>query len=205
LPANQAVAYNPDFDYVLVEVDVGQGPEYLVLAEALVESLMQRCKADSWEIRARFPGTQLKGLQARHPFYDRDVPLLPGSHVTLDAGTGLVHTAPAHGQEDFQLGKANSLPVDSPVGPNGCFLPDTPLLGGLHVFKANPRVIELLQDSGTLLHHEKIRHSYPHCWRHKKPLIFRATRQWFVSMDGQGLRDSACQDIPGVEFTPDWG
>lgn len=205
LPGNQAVAYNPDLEYVLLEAELEHGPEYLLAAEALAESLMQRCGARAWSIRGRFPGTRLEGLQARHPFYERDVPLLAGRHVTTDAGTGLVHTAPSHGQEDFQLGLEHALPVDSPVGPNGRFLPDVPLMDGLPVFKGSERVIALLEENQALLHHESYRHSYPHCWRHKKPLLYRTTRQWFVSMDGQGLRAGALGDIAGVDFTPAWG
>ena len=123
----------------------------------------------------------------QHPFYDRQVPIILGDHVTTEAGTGAVHTAPGHGQDDYVVGLKYNLPVDNPVGGDGVFLPSTELFAGEHVFSANTHVLEMLEAKGNLLHHHAILHSYPHCWRHKTPIIFRATPQWFISMEQNGL------------------
>ena len=200
LPANQAVCLHPELEYVLLQC----GDERLVLAEALYESALERYQL-SGDIIARFKGVALENLQLQHPFYDRQVPVILGDHVTTDAGTGAVHTAPGHGQDDFVVGQQYGLPVDNPVGGNGVFLPDTPLFAGESVFKANPLVIETLREKGALLCHIDIQHSYPHCWRHKSPIIFRATPQWFISMDQNGLRDAAMQEIAKTQWLPDWG
>lgn len=200
LPANQAVCLHPELEYVLLQC----GDERLVLAEALYESALERYQLSS-DIIARFKGAALENLQLQHPFYDRQVPVILGDHVTTDAGTGAVHTAPGHGQDDFVVGQQYGLPVDNPVGGNGVFLSDTPLFAGESVFKANPLVIETLREKGALLCHIDIQHSYPHCWRHKSPIIFRATPQWFISMDQNGLRDAAMQEIANTQWLPDWG
>ncbi|MDW1812889.1 class I tRNA ligase family protein, partial [Vibrio sp. Vb2362] len=138
-------------------------------------------------------------------FYDFTVPAILGDHVTTDSGTGVVHTAPGHGQEDFAVGNKYNLEVANPVGSNGVYLPDTELFAGQHVFKANDAVVEVLKEKGALLHHHAYEHSYPHCWRHKTPIIFRATPQWFVSMDQAGLRAKALESIKNVEWMPEWG
>lgn len=200
LPANQAVSLNPEYDYVVVQA----GEERLVLAEALYESALERYNMTG-EVIARCKGDVLEGLLLQHPFYDRQVPIILGEHVTADAGTGAVHTAPGHGQDDFTVGLKYKLAVDNPVGANGCFLPDTPIFAGQSVFKANPEVIALLTEKGALLNHVDIKHSYPHCWRHKSPIIFRATPQWFVSMDQNGLRQAAMQAITETKWMPSWG
>ncbi len=200
LPANQAVSLNPEYDYVVVQA----GNERLLLAEALYESALERYNM-AGEIVARCKGDALEGLLLQHPFYERQVPLILGDHVTADAGTGAVHTAPGHGQDDFTVGLKYKLEVDNPVGANGCFLPDTPIFAGQSVFKANPEVIALLVEKGALLNHVDIKHSYPHCWRHKSPIIFRATPQWFVSMDQNGLRQAAMQAITETKWMPTWG
>ncbi len=150
-------------------------------------------------------GAALEHLQLRHPFYERTVPVILGEHVTLESGTGAVHTAPGHGQDDFIVGSRYGLEVDNPVGSDGRFLPATPLFAGEKVFDANPHVVEVLRERGALLHHEAYRHSYPHCWRHKTPVIFRATPQWFISMEQAGLRAAALTEIGKVEWTPGWG
>ena len=201
LPANQAVALHPDLDYVLVQA----GDERLLLAEALYQDALQRYGIEQAEVVGRCKGAALEGLRLQHPFYDRQVPVILGEHVTTEAGTGAVHTAPGHGQDDFVVGQRYNLPVDNPVGGNGCFLPDTELFAGEFVFKANDHVIEVLRERGALLADEKLRHSYPHCWRHKTPIIFRATPQWFISMDQNGLREKALEAIRGVQWMPDWG
>ncbi len=200
LPANQAVCLHPELDYVVVQCDNGR----LVLAEALYEKALERYQLTG-EVIARCKGAMLEGLQLQHPFYDRKVPVILGDHVTTDAGTGAVHTAPGHGQDDYIVGLKYKLEVDNPVGGNGVFLPDTPVFAGESVFKANPQVIELLKEKSALLCHIDIRHSYPHCWRHKTPIIFRATPQWFVSMNQNGLRDQAMQAIATTKWMPDWG
>ncbi|AFI84160.1 isoleucine--tRNA ligase [Methylophaga nitratireducenticrescens] len=200
LPANQAVCLHPELDYVVVQCD----NERLVLAEALYEKALERYQLTG-EVIARCKGAMLEGLQLQHPFYDRKVPVILGDHVTTDAGTGAVHTAPGHGQDDYIVGLKYKLEVDNPVGGNGVFLPDTPVFAGESVFKANPQVIDLLKEKSALLCHIDIRHSYPHCWRHKTPIIFRATPQWFVSMNQNGLRDQAMQAIATTKWMPDWG
>ncbi|WGZ94021.1 MAG: isoleucine--tRNA ligase [Candidatus Thiothrix putei] len=201
LPANQAVALNPELDYVVVQI----ASERLLVAEALLESVLQRAELAEHTVLARCTGDKLEGLLLQHPFYARQVPVILGEHVTTEAGTGAVHTAPGHGQEDFVVGLKYGLPVDNPVGGDGCFLPNTELFAGESVHKANPHVLEVLTERGKLLKAEKLRHSYPHCWRHKTPLIFRATPQWFISLEQNGLRKQALEAIQGVKWIPDWG
>ncbi len=201
LPANQAVAVNSEYDYVLVKV----GNEALILADGLYKDVMTRCGVENFSVIATCKGLQLEGLKFQHPFYDRVVPVILGEHVTLEAGTGAVHTAPGHGQDDYVVGQRYGLEIDNPVGDNGCFLPNTELFAGQHVFKANPLVLDVLEEKGALLHQESLLHSYPHCWRHKTPIIFRATPQWFISMDGNGLRNQALDAIKGVNWQPSWG
>ncbi len=201
LPANQGVALHPELEYLLIQFD----GERVILAEALAESCLQRYGWTDTRIVGRCTGAALEGLMLRHPFYDRTVPVIVGEHVTTDAGTGAVHTAPGHGQEDFVIGQRYGLPVDNPVGPDGRFLPDTPIFAGESVHQANGHVLEVLKAHGTLVCEAKLRHSYPHCWRHKTPIIFRATPQWFISMDEQGLRGAALAAIRGVRWVPDWG
>lgn len=202
LPANEAVALNPHLNYVLVECDT---KEWLLIAENLLSSTMKRYNVGSYHIVGRLLGEQLANVKLKHPFYDKRVPLVMGEHVTIDTGTGAVHTAPAHGQDDYAMGKRYHLPLDNPVGDDGCFTAATPMFAGLHVNKANDKIIEELQFRNMLLCHEKIRHSYPHCWRHKTPIIFRATPQWFISMEQNGLRQASLQAIDRVEWIPDWG
>lgn len=202
LPANLAVALHPDFDYVLVQT----GKERLIVAEGLLHACLSRWGIEKWKILAHTKGKALEGLPLQHPFYDRKVPIILGEHVTLEAGTGAVHTAPGHGEEDYQVGQQYGLEVYNPVGGDGRFLPNTELFAGLHVLKeANEEVIEVLRERGTLLHAETIRHSYPHCWRHKTPVIFRATPQWFISMDKKGLCRKALEEIERVAWIPEWG
>ncbi len=205
LPANQAVALNPGLEYLVVQVETDRGQERLVVAEALLQDSLARWQVESYRVLAHGLGRDLEGLALRHPFYDREVPVILGDHVTTEAGTGAVHTAPAHGQEDYVVGSRYGLPVDNPVGPDGKFLPDIPLFAGLHVFAANERVIDALKVHGMLLRVARLTHSYPHCWRHKTPIIFRATPQWFVGMDHHGLRTRALEEIKKLRFTPDWG
>ncbi|MDH3644737.1 MAG: isoleucine--tRNA ligase, partial [Gammaproteobacteria bacterium] len=164
-----------------------------------------RLRLEPGTVVARSTGTRLENLRLKHPFYSREVPLILAEHVTTEAGSGAVHTAPGHGQEDFAVGKQYGLEVDNPVGPDGAFLSTTPLFAGEFVFDANDHVVAVLQERGALLHVEPFGHSYPHCWRHKTPIIFRATSQWFISMDEQGLRDAVLKEINAVTWVPDWG
>ncbi|MGM0594875.1 MAG: isoleucine--tRNA ligase, partial [Pseudomonadota bacterium] len=186
LPANQAVALNPELEYALVQCDgAGEhGPERLLLAEGLLKDALGRYGVDDYRVIAYCSGADLEGLKLQHPFYEREVPVILGDHVSLEAGTGAVHTAPGHGQEDYVVGQKYHLKVDNPVGGDGKFLPGTELFEGQHVFKANDAVLEVLREHGKLVHAQALRHSYPHCWRHKTPIIFRATPQWFIAMDG---------------------
>jgi isoleucyl-tRNA synthetase len=205
LPANQAVCVHPELDYVLVEADAGAGREHLVVAAALLEQLAKRAGLGHVRNVGHASGAGLEGLKLRHPFYERIVPVIVGDHVTTDSGTGAVHTAPGHGVEDYVVGRRYGLPVDNPVGPDGRFIEGTPLFEGQQVFKANEAVVEALAGRGQLLRHEPYVHSYPHCWRHKTPVIFRATPQWFISMDKEGLRAAALEEIRGVRWIPGWG
>ena len=205
LPANQAVALGAQLRYVLVAASKDGESHRLILAAELLEPCLQRFGMSAAATLAQFEGGVLEGLKLRHPFQDREVPVILGEHVTLDAGTGAVHTAPGHGQEDFIVGQRYGLPVTNPVGDDGRFLPGIPLVEGLKVEEANPVIIEALARDGRLLHRQTIRHSYPHCWRHKSPVIFRATPQWFISMERARLREHALRDIKGVAWTPAWG
>ncbi|MGB8692573.1 MAG: isoleucine--tRNA ligase, partial [Steroidobacteraceae bacterium] len=200
LPANEAVALRADFDYAAY----GVGREVLVLAESLAEACLARYGLKG-TLLGRFKGEALEGLKLEHPWLARQVPVILGDHVTLEAGTGAVHTAPAHGQDDFIVGQRYGLPVANPVGADGRFLPGTELVAGLKVDAATPVIVERLIAAGRLLHQEPYPHSYPHCWRHKSPLIFRATSQWFISMDNKGLRAGTLRDIKAVRWTPEWG
>ena len=205
LPANQAVSLNPGFEYSIVQCEGEHGSERLLIAEALIKDVMIRYGFEDHRVIAYCKGSDLENLKLKHPFYDREVPIILGDHVTLEAGTGAVHTAPGHGQDDYVVGQRYGLEVDNPVGDNGVFLPTTELFAGKHVFAANDAIIEVLKTKAALVHHENLNHSYPHCWRHKTPIIFRATPQWFVSMDGNNLRSTALAEVGKVSWMPDWG
>ncbi len=206
LPANLGVAVHADFDYVLVEGPARVGKrQLLVLAQALAESALQRYGVNDTHVLGQVKGARLENIKLQHPFYARHVPIILGEHVTADSGTGAVHTAPGHGQDDFIVGARYGLGVLNPVGGNGVYLPDTELFAGQHVWKANDSVIEVLRERGRLLANLPYQHSYPHCWRHKTPVAFRATPQWFISMDQAGLRANALAAIDNVAWIPDWG
>ncbi|WP_294912226.1 isoleucine--tRNA ligase [Tatumella sp. UBA2305] len=202
MPSNRAISVNPEFEYQLVQA----GSNVLILAKELTESVLERAGITEWTVLGECRGDALELLRFHHPFLDFDVPVLLGDHVTLDAGTGAVHTAPGHGPEDYVIGQKYGIEVANPVGPDGSYLPGTyPGLDGVNVFKANDLIVELLREKGALLHVEKLHHSYPHCWRHKTPIIFRATPQWFISMDQKGLRAQSLKEINDVQWIPDWG
>ncbi|HUY83735.1 MAG TPA: isoleucine--tRNA ligase [Steroidobacteraceae bacterium] len=205
LPANQAVALHPDLEYALVERPAAGGRERLVIAAERVPIVLPQFGTEPWEVIATVRGAALERTMLQHPFYGRQVPLILGEHVTLDAGTGAVHTAPAHGLDDYVAGRRYGLSTDNPVDGDGRFLAETPLFGGERVFDANAHVIDVLEQRGRLLRSEPYRHAYPHCWRHKTPVIFRATPQWFISMDQAGLRRGALEAIAHVDWMPAWG
>lgn len=205
LPANQGVALNPDLEYAVVQCEKDGEKERLVVAEALLKDAMLRYGIENYHVIAYCKGAALEHQLLRHPFYDRQVPIILGDHVTTEAGTGAVHTAPGHGQDDYVVGLKYGLPVDNPVGNDGVFLPNTEIFAGEHVFNANAHVLEVLEQKGKLLHHVAILHSYPHCWRHKTPIIFRATPQWFISMDKNKLREQALDEVKRVAWIPEWG
>ncbi|MCX7628225.1 MAG: isoleucine--tRNA ligase [Methylophilaceae bacterium] len=206
LPANQAVCVHPELRYDLVETSRG----ILILAHELRDVTLARYGLEYGYVLGSCVGTALEHLKLQHPFYDRQVPVICGDHVTIDAGTGLVHTAPAHGLEDYVVGVRYDLPVDNPVGDDGKFYASVALFAGMSVWDANQAVIEKLQNNGVLLASTRISHSYPHCWRHKTPVIFRATHQWFIGMgqhgpDGQTLRGHANAAVEQTQFFPAWG
>ena len=201
LPANLAIALHPDFTYAAVAV---RG-EVWILAEGLLESCMQTFGIEDYEILRLFRASELEGLKCRHPFLDRDSVLVLGAHVTLDAGTGCVHTAPGHGREDYDMALKYGLDVYAPVDDAGRFTSDVPYFAGQFVFAANKGIIAKLKELDRLIAEKQITHSYPHCWRCKNPVIFRATEQWFISMEKNDLRGKALKWIDKVEWIPGWG
>jgi len=202
LPANLAVALHPEIDYALVEAG---GSQYLLAAE-LVEQSAKTFGWDAYTVAAAAKGAAFEGLKARHPFYDRESVIVLGDHVTLDAGTGAVHTAPGHGREDYDVGIKYGLDIYSPLNDEGRYLPEVKFFAGMQVFEANPHVIEKLKEVGNLLAQAKLSHSYPHCWRCKSPVIFRATTQWFITMDANDLRTKTLDAIRNdVRWVPAWG
>lgn len=206
LPANEGVAVNPELEYVVVELEYDSSKEYVLIAHGLLQNTMQRYGVESYRVVASIAsGKMLEGIKLQHPFYNKEIPIIVGDHVTLDAGTGCVHTAPGHGQEDYAVGIKYNLPVNNPVDARGCFYPNIELFGGEHISKANEKIIELLKTNDKLLCHLGLDHSYPHCWRHKIPLLFRATPQWFINMEQNHLREMALNEISTVEWMPEWG
>lgn len=205
LPANQAVCLHPELPYVLLAVTALGQSVMLVVAEALKDAVLERYEIESANVVKTFPGAVLAEMLLQHPLYDKQVPVLMGDHVTTDAGTGLVHTASSHGLDDYAVGQRAGLPVESLVANNGVYTDAVADLAGVHVFKANDQIIEHLKENNKLLHHRPLQHSYPHCWRHKTPLIFRATPQWFIGMEANNLREQACQEVKKTRWIPSWG
>lgn len=201
LPANQAVCLNAEVDYALLQA----GTQRLIVAQPLVAAFSQRTGLGDVTCLAVMKGAQLEGLALQHPFYPKTVPVILGDHVTTDAGTGAVHTAPDHGVEDYTVGRAYQLHPLNLIDENGLYREHVPLFAGQHVYKADESVIAQLQATGTLVYQTQIVHSFPHCWRSKKPLIFRATPQWFISMTQKGLLEQVKTAVDGVKFTPAWG
>ena len=206
LPANQFVAVNAELPYVLVEFDKDGHFWTLVLAEGRLEALSERYGVEDFKILGKTLGHALAGIQCEAPWDGRIVPVMTGDHVTLEAGTGAVHSAPAYGLEDFHAAKSLNLELLTPVRDDGTFAETVSVVAGLHVEKAGPVIAEYLAEKGRLVHKARLEHSYPHCWRHKTPVIYRATPQWFIRMQGEGLLETARQEVEtSIQFTPTWG
>ena len=206
LPANQFVAVNAELPYVLVEFDKDGHCWTLVLAEGRLEALSERYGVEDFKILGKTLGHALAGIQCEAPWDGRIVPVMTGDHVTLEAGTGAVHSAPAYGLEDFHAAKSLNLELLTPVRDDGTFAETVSVVAGLHVEKAGPVIAEYLAEKGRLVHKARLEHSYPHCWRHKTPVIYRATPQWFIRMQGEGLLETARQAVEtSIQFTPTWG
>jgi len=205
IPSSQAISLGCELEYNLVQCTTKSGPVRLICSQSLLESVMERLEIEDFQVLASCLGESLEGLVAKHPFYERDIPVLLGDHVTTDAGTGCVHTAPDHGIEDFVVAKKYGIGTLNYVMDNGTFRDDVALFAGEHVYKVDEHVNDVLADHGRLMACGKITHSYAHCWRTKTPLIYRATPQWFISMDKNGLLKEAKAAIKNVSWYPDWG
>ncbi len=201
IPANLAIALNPEYEYVAAEID----GEVLILAEGLFNVCMESFGIEKYNIIEKFNSRPLENQKAKHPLYDRESLVVLADYVTLEAGTGCVHTAPGHGREDYETGLRYGLEVYSPVDDSGHFTEDVEFFTGKEVFSANDDVIAKLEEAGVLVKVESISHEYPHCWRCKRPVIFRATEQWFISMDKNDLRKNALEEIKKVKWIPSWG
>lgn len=205
LPSNQAVSLNPDLDYVVVQFAWRGIQQRVLLAQDLVVSALQRWGVESHQIVGRFKGAVLEKQLLQHPFYSRQVPLILGDHVTTDAGTGAVHTAPDHGPDDFEVAKKYGIATLNSIDDHGLFRDEVELFGGEHVYKVDEKVVAVLEERGRLLSQGKLVHSYPHCWRTKTPLIYRATPQWFISMSNKGLLEQCKKEADKVAWIPAWG
>ncbi len=205
LPANQAVSLGAEIDYVLLQVNLGAGAERLVIAQERVTDAMQRYGAENFRVVGQAKGSALEKKLLQHPFYQKQVPILVGEHVTLDAGTGAVHTAPDHGMDDFVVGQKYGIGTLNLVDEHGVYRAHTEIFAGDHVYKVDQKVVDLLQEKSALILAKQFTHSFPHCWRTKTPLIFRATPQWFISMTEKGLQEMALNAVKGVQWFPAWG
>ncbi len=205
LPASQAVSVHPEFNYVLVEVNMSLGKERLILSEDMVNNVMSRYGVKNYRIVGHTIGANLKGSLLNHPFFERDIPIILGEHVTTEVGTGCVHTAPDHGLDDFNVGYENCIGTLNLVQDDGVYSDEAGEFAGLHVYKVDDVMLDTLVRTNALVFKSKVCHSYPHCWRTKTPLIFRATPQWFISMTKEGLLDTAKNIVEGVKWVPSWG
>jgi isoleucyl-tRNA synthetase len=201
LPANLAIAFHPEYEYAACE----SGEEVYIAAKRLIPLLKEEMGLPPGKVLAEFKGRELEGLKARHPWLDRESVFVLATYVTLDTGTGAVHTAPGHGQEDYGTGQEYGLDIYTPVDEAGCFTPDVDRYAGMNVFQANKVIMKDMEKEGSLIGRGELTHSYPHCWRCKNPVIFRATPQWFISMDKAGLRDKALREVERVKWIPPWG
>ncbi|MDX9702505.1 MAG: isoleucine--tRNA ligase [Candidatus Auribacterota bacterium] len=198
LPANLAIAVKPDFEYVLIQSDKGN----FIIASELADTFAQTVGIEEYKKKKSWQGIELEGILTKHPFMERTSVIVMGDHVTLEQGTGCVHIAPGHGQEDYEVGLKYGLDIISPVADDGSFYGDLPLFGGKKVFEANSDIIDHLKQIGALLFTQSVSHSYPHCWRCKQPVIFRATEQWFINVDGNNMRNEALSTIRSVNWIP---
>lgn len=201
LPSSSAVSVNPELDYVVIQAD----SERFIAADALYEAVMQRGGIENFSIVGRVKGQELEKLSLQHPFYEREVPVVLGDHVTTDAGTGCVHTAPDHGMEDFIVGQKYGIDTLNYINADGTYNDSVDIFAGEHVYKVDEKTIQLLKERGKLYYQTQIVHSYAHCWRTKTPLIYRATPQWFITLNHNDLKDKIQSAINGVEWIPDWG
>ncbi|MCA1785396.1 MAG: class I tRNA ligase family protein, partial [Desulfobacteraceae bacterium] len=202
IPANLGVCLHPQFVYAAVKTDAHG---VLILAKELVEKVMKTLGIENYTIAAELNPLDLENKKCTHPIYGRDSLIILGDHVTLEAGTGCVHTAPGHGADDHVVGQKYGLDCYSPLEDTGVFSKEVPLFAGEFIFKANKHINAVLEEKGALLQNENLSHSYPHCWRCKNPVIFRATPQWFISMDKLGLRKKTLEQINHVKWIPSWG
>ena len=205
LPGNLALTVNESFTYQLVEIEHKDEKINLILAKDLVKETMERIDRAKFKILGTCQGNDLVGFKANQPYLDRDSLIISGNHVTTDAGTGIVHTAPGHGLEDYAVCKENGIEVLSPVNGNGTYKDDVERFAGQFVFKANDNIVKTLDDEGVLLGDSSYEHSYPHCWRHKSPVMFRATPQWFISMESKNLLKQSLESVSNIRWEPDWG
>ena len=205
LPANLALAFHPAVEYAAVEVGSSGDGELLLLAQPLVAEVAAKCGLGPVNTLATLEGSVLEKARFQHPFLERESVGVLGAHVTVEQGTGVVHTAPGHGQEDFVVGEKYGLEILCPVDDRGRFMEGYPEFSGKTVFEANPVIQQILKSSGMLLHAETLEHSYPHCWRCHHPVIFRATEQWFINLSHEELRERTLQEIRGVSWIPEWG
>ena len=205
LPGNLALTVNESFTYQLVEIEHKNQKINLIIAKDLVKETMERIDISKFKILGTCQGNDLVGFKANHPYLDRDSLIISGNHVTTDAGTGIVHTAPGHGLEDYAVCKENGIEVLSPVNGNGTYKDDVERFAGQFVFKANDNIVKTLDDEGVLLGDSSYEHSYPHCWRHKSPVMFRATPQWFISMESKNLLKQSLESVNNIRWEPDWG
>ena len=211
LPANMGVAVHPDYDYAAIKINkssnknITQG-EYIIVASEMLSGLAKVFSLEEYETVKTLKGRELEYIKTSHPFYDRDSLIVLADYVTLDAGTGLVHTAPGHGPDDYETGLRYNLEVLSPVDDSGRFMKNVGIFAGMHIDEATHEIVKYMLENGSLLSESKVVHSYPHCWRCKKPVIFRATPQWFISMSANGLREKAVDAIKNkIRWIPSWG
>ena len=205
LPSNEAVAMGGEISYGIYGLRIDERDILVIIANDLKQSIENRWRVENLEMLEEISAENFSGLQLQHPFDERTIPVLLGDHVTTENGTGSVHTAPAHGHEDFQLGKENDLDLNCYVNSYGVFTNAKESFANDHIFKSESNIIERLRESGLLISNEKFEHSYPHCWRHKTPVIFRTTRQWFISMENEDFRSACLKSIQDVEWKPTWG
>ena len=205
LPSNEAVAMGGEISYGIYGLRIDERDILVIIANDLKQSIENRWRVENLEMLEEITAEKFSGLQLQHPFDERTIPVLLGDHVTTENGTGSVHTAPAHGHEDFQLGKENDLDLNCYVNSYGVFTNAKESFANDHIFKSESNIIERLRESGLLISNEKFEHSYPHCWRHKTPVIFRTTRQWFISMENEDFRSACLNSIKDVEWKPTWG